>query len=201
MVKYDKNNPNHDFYIHDLKNIVKTDKGYKLQNVYAIENNCIVETKENKNNPTNKSDHNCYVCIYHDSCNNCLMRTKLENLHKNHCIPIHCQNKCDAYTPISALNIISSKDEMVNFIEKAENFFDCPENYENYFGFNRNWDEETGEILETTREYYNRGGMFKNIPDKYPSVIYFPYGDISNDSYRATDFKWIYIGDELYTKK
>lgn len=193
MVKYDKNNPNHDFYIHDLKNIVKIDEGYKLQNVYTIENNYIVRTKEDIDNPTDKDSHNCYVCIYHDACNNCLMRTKLENLSKIHFIPDHYQNKCDAYTPIHALSIINSKDEMIDFIEKVENFFGCPEDYEDYFGMDRNWDENTYEALETIREYYNRGGEFTNIPDKYPSVIYFPYGDVSNDSYTTTDFQWIIL--------
>lgn len=195
MLKYDKNNPNHNFYIHDLKNIVKADKDYKLQDVYTIENNCIVETEENKNNLTDKNNHECCICIYHDSCNNCLMRTQLENLPEGQYVPEHYQNKCDAYTPIPALSIIHSKDEMVDFIEKVENFFECPEDYENYFGFERKWNEETGEILETIRGYYNRGGELKNIPDKYPSVIYFPYGDISNNSYTTTDFRWIYIGE------
>ena len=195
MLKYNKKNPNHDFMIHDLKNIVKTDKGYKLQDVYTVKNNCIVSTEENKNNPVDKNDHNCYICIYHDSCDNCLMRTRLENLPKNQYIPDHYQNKCDAYSPIGALNIIRSKDEMINFVEKTENFFSCPEDYEIYFGFERNCDEETGKIMESVREYYNRGGEFTNIPNKYPCVVYFPYGDISNDSYNQTELQWIYIGD------
>lgn len=193
MLKYDKNDPNHDFYVHDFKNIIKTDKGYELQSVYTIENDYIVETEENKNNPTDKRTHDCHVCIYHDTCNNCLIRTKLENLPECHYIPAHWQNKCDAYNPIEALSIIHSKDEMIDFVEKVENFFDCPEDYDYYFGFDRKCDEETGEILESLREYYNRGGEFTNIPNKYPCVVYFPYGDVSNDSYKTTEFHWIYI--------
>ena len=52
--------------------------------------------------------------------------------------------------------------------------------------------EDTGEILETIREYYERGGEFINIPDKYPCVIYFPFDNV--DSYDK--LKWIYIGEE-----
>ena len=55
--------------------------------------------------------------------------------------------------------------------------------------------EETGEILESTREYYNRDGEFKDIPDKYPCVIYF--GIVDYDGGRSYDEKlnWIYIGE------
>lgn len=191
-----------DFYLNCLKNIVKTKDGkYELQPVYELVGDKILETEENKNNPTSKNDKQCCLCIYHDICNNCLMRTKLERLPKYQYIPDHYQNKCDAYTPIHALSVISSKDEMIDFIEKVENFFRCPEDYESYFGICRNYNEETGEVLETTREYYNRGGKFNNIPDIYPCVVYFPYGDISNSSYTTTDFQWIYIGDNSIERR
>ena len=51
----------------------------------------------------------------------------------------------------------------------------------NYFGFTPKVNEDTGEILETIREYYERGGEFTNIPDKYPCMIYFPFDNV--DSY------------------
>lgn len=94
------------------------------------------------------------------------------------------------------LTIIKSEKEMIAFIAKAQNFFGCPEDYESYFGFNRRWNEDTGEILESTREYYDRGGKFENIPDKYPCVIYF--GVVDFDGARGHDEKlnWIYIGKE-----
>lgn len=123
------------------------------------------------------------------------MRSKLENLPDGHYITKHYQYKCDAYTPIGSLVVVRTKDEMIDFIDKSKNFFGCPEDYEYYFGFERKWNESTGEIIETVREYYNRGGEFTKIPDKYPSAIYFPYGDVSNDSYESTKFQWIYIGD------
>ena len=83
---------------------------------------------------------------------------------------------------------------MVRFIEKTENFFGCPEDYESYYGFERIWDEEgDGSVLESTREYYDRGGNFTNIPDKYPCAIYF--GKIDEDCIRSDQLKWIYIGE------
>lgn len=83
---------------------------------------------------------------------------------------------------------------MIDFVEKAEHFFNCPEAYESYFGFERKWDEETGEILETTREYYGRGGRFINIPDKFPCVIYFGVVDFGGGRMRNEKLNWIYIG-------
>ena len=85
---------------------------------------------------------------------------------------------------------------MIRFIERTENFFKCVEDYELYYGFERKWNEETGETLETVREYYNRSGKFENIPDKYPCVIYFSYADLDNESYEKDKLKWIYIGEE-----
>ena len=71
-------------------------------------------------------------------------------------------------------------------------YFDCPESLEEYFGFTPNVDDNTGEILETIREYYDRGGEFTNVPDKYPCVIYFPIDDIDI----RKKLEWIYIGKE-----
>ena len=188
---------NRDFYLNTFRSIVKTDDGYCLQKVYdEDENGKMIQTEEDKSNPNkNQFSKNCYRCL-HSKNEDCLLRTKLENLPKNHVIPCHWIANCDAYSPLLPLNIINSKEDMVQFIEKAENFFSCPEDYESYFGFEREWDEETGNILETTREYYNRGGEFKDIPDKFPCVIYF--GIVDYDGGRMYDEKldWIYIGEE-----
>ena len=62
----------------------------------------------------------------------------------------------------------------------------------------RKWDEETGEILETTREYYDRGGRFVNIPDKFPCVIYFGVVDFEATMPNIEKLDWIYIGDKTY---
>ena len=114
---------------------------------------------------------------------------------KNSYIPCHWTGNCDAYSPVYPLNIIESENKMIDFVEKAEHFFNCPEAYESYFGFERKWDEETGDILETTREYYDRGGRFTNIPDKYPCVIYFGVVDFEAVMPNIEKLDWIYVGE------
>ena len=127
----------------------------------------------------------------------CEIRNKIEpNLVKNAIILCGWNNLCDAFTPVYPLNVIHSEEEMIQFIEKTENFFGCVEEYEAYYGFERKWDEETGEVLETVREYYNRSGKFENIPDKYPCVIYFAYVNLMNVHCDNDDLLWIYIGEE-----
>lgn len=187
---------NKDFYLNTLRSIVKTDDGYCLQKVYDEDKNGkIIQTEEDKNNSNkNYFSKNCYRCL-HSSNENCLLRTKLENLPENHFIPCHWIANCDAYLPLHPLNIINSKEEMIDFIEKVQNFFSCPEDYEFYFGFERKWDEETGDILESTREYYNRGGEFKGIPDKFPCVIYFGIVDYEAGKPNDERLDWIYIGE------
>lgn len=191
----DRSDPNRDFFLKRYRNIVKKDGDYILQKVYEEDENGIVrQTSENKTN-LNKNEliKNCYRCIYSDN-ESCLIRTKLECCQENHYIPFHWVGKCDAYSPIFPLNIIKSENEMIDFIEKTENLFSSPEEYESYFGFERKWDEETGKILETTREYYDRGGSFANIPNRFPCVIYFGVVDFNGGRMRDEKLNWIYIG-------
>lgn len=186
-------------YMLGLRNIVKTDNGYILQKVFdENESGEIVETQENKSNSNmNGFLKNCYLCI-HNRGKVCLLRTKLENAPENHYYPNHYIYKCDAFDPVLKLNIIHNEEEMIQFIEKTSNFF-TEENYESYYGFERLWDEETGDILETVREYYNRGGKFKNIPTKYPAVIFFGLADIDGEYTYHSDstLKWIFVGDKI----
>lgn len=195
---YDRNNDqNKDFYLNTLRNIVKTDDGYFLQKVYEIGGNGkIVQATEDKNNLNkNQFSKNCYRCL-HSMNEVCLLRTKLENLSAHQYIPCHYTANCDAYLPVFPLNIIKTKNDMIAFIEKVQNLFGSVEFYEDYFGFERKWDEETGEILETVGEYYNRGGGFTNIPDKYPCVIYFGVVDFKGGRNSNEKLDWIYIGEE-----
>lgn len=184
-----------DFYLNRFKNIIKTDTGYKLQPVYAEDNNHeIIKV-------TDCADEKCCeICIHHNhiaGLHTCEIRNQIEpNLIKNEIIPCSWCNSCDAFTPVYPLNVINSEEEMIQFIEKTENFFGCVEEYEAYYGFERKWDEETGEVLETLREYYNRGGKFENIPDRYPCVIYFSYVNLMSVHCDNDDLLWIYIGEE-----
>lgn len=192
----DKNDPNRNFFLNHYKDIVRVGNEYCLQTPYKEdENGNIVKTPEHEANPNkNALSKNCGRCI-HNFCKNCLIRTSLEKLPEHHYIRCSWNANCDAYSPIYPLNIMKSENDMVDFIENVLNFFECPEDYESYFGFERKWDEETGDILESVTEYYSRGGKFENIPYKYPSVIYFGVADF--DCERITDDKlnWIYIGE------
>ena len=192
-----KNDPNRNFLLNHYRNIVKTDDGYYLQKVYEEDENGIIRQASDSKTNLNKNEFskNCYRCIHSDN-ENCLIRTELENCEKGHYIPFHWVGHCDAYSPVYPLNVINSENEMIDFIENAENFFDYPEEYESYFGFKRKWDEEeTGEILETTREYYDRGGRFINVPDKYPCVIYFGVVDFDGGRMRNEKLDCIYKGE------
>ena len=189
-----------DFYLNLYKDIVKVDNGYRLQKTYEEdENGKLKKTYEHKTNPNQneftKSCGRCIHFIYCGSLSNCTIRTALENCDVHSFIPSNWNANCDAYTPIFALNKIESENEMVAFIENVQNFFGCPEDYEAYFGFERNWDEETGDILETVQEYYARGGKFKDIPDKYPCVVYFGVADFDGMRGRDEKLDWIYIGE------
>ena len=190
-----------DFYLNLYKDIVKVGNEYHLQKTYEEdENGKLKKTLEHATNPTqNELTKNCDRCIhfvYCGSLSNCTIRTALENCDAHSFIPSNWNANCDAYTPIFALNKIESENEMIDFIEKVQNFFGCPEDYEAYFGFERNWDEETGYILESVKEYYDRGGKFEDIPDKYPCVIYFGVADFNGLRGRDEKLDWIYIGEE-----
>lgn len=179
------------FCLNLCKSILKTDDGYKLINEYIEDKNGNIRWTPNEIVNRQKD---CRRCLYSLS-KDCLFRTKLENLPKNHYIPCHWTGGCDAYLPVYPLNIIKSEDDMMGFIEKVQNLFECIEDYEAYFGFNRRWDEETGEVLETVREYYDRGGEFKDIPNKYPCVIYFGLVDFDGERNNDEKLDWIYIGE------
>lgn len=193
---------NRNFYLNLYKDIVLVNGEYCLQTPYKEdENGNIVKTPEHESNPNknalSKSCARCIHFIYCGSFGNCTIRTSLEkNIPEHSFIPSNWVANCDAYEPVFALNIIKSKNEMVDFIERVQNFFDCPEDYESYFGFERNWDEETGDILESVKEYYERDGEFKNIPDRYPCVVYFGVADFDGNRGRNEKMDWIYIGNE-----
>ena len=196
----DKNDPNREFFLNHYKDIVKVGNEYCLQAKYREdENGNVVQTPEHKANPNknefSKSCARCIHCTCLGSVNSCAIRTYIENCPEHSFIPSHWTANCDAYSPIYPLSIIKSETEMIDFIEKVHNFFGCPEDYEAYFGFERNWDEETGDILESVKEYHERGGEFKEVPDKYPSVIYFGVADFDGNRGNDEKLDWIYIGE------
>lgn len=174
-----------------LHNIVKNKdgNGYELQNNYYEDGNCIniVIPFENRD------CHNCFMCSHFNAMDTydgyCDIYNGLLNMQEGNFAWTSSVVNCAAYNEnkVEKMNIIDSLDDMITFIEKTKNFFNCQEDYESYFGFARNWDEDTGDILETVRDYYNRGGKFENIPTEYPCVIRF---DLDCED----DLEWIYIG-------
>lgn len=193
MKKYDMNNVN--FWVNKYKDIVKNKDG-----TFSLHNACVL--KDGKlhflKDDTNCFSRNCYNCKHcqpGQNFNYCLLRARLENLPSNKQIPVYYIADCEAYDPYNYIMIVKSKDEMINLVESFERYFDCIEDYERYFGFALEWDEETGEVLKTVKEYYECGGKFTNIPDKYPCVIYF--ANLDPDIYvdQNISLKWIYIGD------
>lgn len=172
-----------------LHNIVKNGGSYELQNNYYKNGNRIVAVIPFEN----RDDHNCFRCSRFRMINTydgyCDVYNSLLNLQEHHFAFTSAVINCAAYeeNKVEQMNVINSLDDMITFIEKTKNFFGCSEDYESYFGFKRNWDEETGDILETVREYHNRGGKFTNIPTEYPCVIRFDF-DCEDD------LEWIYIG-------
>lgn len=172
-----------------MHNIIKDGDNYKLQNNYYEDGIRIIAVI-----PFEDSDnHVCQLCRHFiltdkSTCSGCCdIYNKLLNLPEHHFVYTGRVANCAAYDKVEKMNIINSIDEMITFIERTENFFGCPEDYESYFGFERKWDEDTGDILETVREYHNRGGKFTNIPTKYPCVIRFDWNC-------EDDLEWIYIG-------
>lgn len=188
---------NINFLLNKYKDIIKNDDGtFRLAHrCIAGDNDKPVHFVDTGVHNHNELKHNCYRCK-HCNLNHpfdyCLLRTSLENSSIK--IPVHYVANCDAYDPIECLNVIRNKNEMVSFIEMVQKYFDCPEYCESYFGFKLKVDEYTGEVIETIGEYYERGGEFINIPDRYPCVIYFPKVDLDVIA-QESNIKWIYIGD------
>lgn len=170
----------YDYIVKNKYDIIKADNGgYELQNAFKEVDGKLVRVhkEERKNQFLNKCIF-CYHSYYKhqgfmsDSCH-CYIFDKLYGTDQ---MTIECSRMveyCQAFDEVFKLNIISSMDDMVSFINKSETMFGCQEDFEQYWGFERKWDEDTGDILETTEEYYKRGGKFENIPDKFPCVIYF----------------------------
>lgn len=70
---------------------------------------------------------------------------------------------------IHIFKIINNIDEYKEFINSVQNEFECIESWQDFFGFELKWNEETGELLEIIQEYQ---GEIKNKPDKFPCILY-----------------------------
>lgn len=170
------------------KDIIKTDSGYELQDSFKEVDGkfVLVHEEEIECQLLNKCIW-CYNAYYKrignfssDSCH-CKIFDELFGVEPYTRECNHLIEYCQAFDEAKKLNIISSMDDMVMFINKSETMFKCPEDFEMYWGFERNWNEDTGDILETTEEYYKRGGKFENIPNEFPCAIYFDWEESRYD--------------------
>lgn len=173
--------------------VVKIGNEYHLRNAYQKSDDGKFHLLYESSETAHDGIKCCHRCIHHKG-SFCALCERLinQNSKGNHfAVKQSFIIRCDAYESIEALTYISSQEEMIQFIEKVENFFPCAEDYEMYFGFERKWNEETGDILETVREYYNRGGKFDCIPEKYPCVVYFGLADVAASSPNVEWLEWL----------
>lgn len=173
-------------YLSVAKNIVKDNDGNYVLEQYRFDSSDMYE---------HYSNHECNVCS-HATClgekTTCEILDKLlgnKDVHTLTTIVV----KCEAYDEIKKLNIISSFESLVAFMKRTENLFGCGTYFEHYYGFKkeREWDYETGDVLETTDEYvskYGMDGFTDKIPKDYPCVIYFDYDDLFK---YASGLDWI----------
>ena len=64
---------------------------------------------------------------------------------------------------------VKNKEGYIKFIDDIRDKFGSIEDWEDFFGFHLNWDEETGEVLETIFEYQ---GQIEYCPDSFPAIVY-----------------------------
>lgn len=189
-------------FVREMKNIVRNGDHYELQNNFFID--------EDGNGKLHviygEQTSNCLLCSRYVPCGDsqpsgyCDVLTALmgdrEYIGLRYVVDgVECPDcghvvQCDAFDEVKPLNIIRSFDDMVTFIERTYNFFPCVEMFEEYFGFVLLYDEETGEILESVRDYANRGGAFEKIPTQFPAVIRF---DISTEC----PLEWICLTEDV----
>lgn len=171
-----------------IYNIVRNDDEFALQHNYYMDGEKFMTVIP----PMNSDRHSCQVCSRFcdmgDIKGYCDIFNILMGAKDNQIFWTGWVANCEAYDPVEQMNVIKSMDDMVAFIERTKNFFQSEENFESYYGFERQWNEETGEILETVPEYYERGGRFERIPDKFPCVVHFDWNC-------EQPLEWIYIGD------
>lgn len=71
--------------------------------------------------------------------------------------------------------LINNINEYKQFMLSVRDEFSCEENWEQFFGFELKWNEETGEILETLEEYK---GNIKYKPNNFPSIVYSNFEEV-----------------------
>lgn len=194
---------NKNFLVNKYRDIVENEDGsYRLEPIYKFDENGELKFTGHKANKDNELCKRCWRCIYHEEYDYrkiCSLRKKIENIPRDIIVYSSCIASCDAENVVEPLCIIRSMDEMITYIERAECMFKCPDDYDEYFGMKRKFNETKGEYVETVREYYKCGGKFRKIPDRFPVVVFFDLAMSGVDVFDHCGLEWIYIGGEKCT--
>lgn len=78
------------------------------------------------------------------------------------------------YKKINNFYRFCNRSDFIQFVNDTKEDFDCEESWEYNFGFQLNWDEDTGEILETLDEWLqDKNNRMKYEPESYPCTCYY----------------------------
>lgn len=78
------------------------------------------------------------------------------------------------YKKINHFYRFCNRNDFIQFVNDTKEDFDCIENWEYNFGFQLNWNKDTGEILETLDEWsQDKNNRMKYEPNSYPCTCYY----------------------------
>lgn len=94
--------------------------------------------------------------------------------------------------------LFSNRNDYIAFVESKRNSFDCPEDWETFFGFELPIDDD-GNELETVLDY-SEHNKFLTEPQTYPCIVYCTIGK-NKDRFgeiktRIYDYATVYIKEE-----
>lgn len=161
------------FFKHSLYNIQKKENG-----LYELKRTCVFDNQMNISGIDWDNRKDCHRCIHASKCDEyttCDINNKLRSKHSRRKNIIYDTNtvwECEAKEIIpDGIFIVENKDEMIGIVEKSRNFFSSPEDHEEFWGCNPNYDDD-GIYTETIFEYAQRGGEIKYIPNSYPAAVF-----------------------------
>lgn len=90
---------------------------------------------------------------------------------------------------------IRNKEEYIEFLETLRDNFDCEEDFEDFFGIELAWNEETGEILEELKDYK---GIIRLVPKEFPSILVYDFDvleDCRSGDIQLKIFDWLTMNE------
>lgn len=100
------------------------------------------------------------------------------------------------YKKINKFYRFYDRNDFIQFVNDTKEDFDCVENWEYNFGFQLNWNKDTGEILETLDEWLqDKNNRMKYEPNSYPCTCYY-LNETGRDRFGTTKcFIFDYVED------